>query len=103
MDRQSSTAAPLYVHRAGDPAAAVAATQGALEQTQYRYEGGLVTYLEVVVSENAALAARLSAVNIQVRRMTASVSLVKALGGGWETPITTSLVEYRAPESIEGD
>lgn len=67
-------------------AAAVAATQGVLEQAQYRYQGGLVTYLEVVAAENAALAARLSAVDIQVRRMTTSVSLVKALGGGWETP-----------------
>lgn len=67
-------------------AAAVVATQGALEQAQYRYQGGLVTYLEVVVAENAALAARLSAADIQVRRMSASVSLVKALGGGWETP-----------------
>ncbi|HVW69287.1 MAG TPA: efflux transporter outer membrane subunit [Steroidobacteraceae bacterium] len=63
--------------------AAVAATSGALEQAQYRYKAGIATYLEVVVAENAALAARLSAADIQVRRMTASVQLVKALGGGW--------------------
>ncbi len=69
-------------------AAAVAATQGVLEQAQYRYQGGLVTYLEVVAAENAALAARLSAVDIQVRRMTASVSLVRALGGGWNASAT---------------
>jgi multidrug efflux system outer membrane protein len=42
-----------------------------------------VTYLEVVVAENAALTARLSAADIQLRRMVASVQLVKALGGGW--------------------
>jgi hypothetical protein len=35
------------------------------------------------VAENASLAARLSAADIQVRRMVASVQLVKALGGGW--------------------
>ena len=64
-------------------AAAVAATSGALEQAQYRYKAGIVTYLEVVAAENAALAARLSAADIQVRRMVASVQLVKALGGGW--------------------
>jgi NodT family efflux transporter outer membrane factor (OMF) lipoprotein len=64
-------------------AAAVAATGGALEQAQYRYKAGIVTYLEVVAAENAALAARLSAADIQVRRMVASVQLVKALGGGW--------------------
>jgi NodT family efflux transporter outer membrane factor (OMF) lipoprotein len=64
-------------------AAAVAATSGALEQAEYRYKAGIATYLEIVVAENAALAARLSAADIQVRRMIASVQLIKALGGGW--------------------
>jgi NodT family efflux transporter outer membrane factor (OMF) lipoprotein len=66
--------------------AAVVATAAVLEQAQYRYEGGETTYLEVVTAENAALAARLAAANIQLRRMMASVLLVKALGGGWHTP-----------------
>lgn len=64
-------------------AAAVEATGGALEQAQYRYKAGIATYLEIVAAENASLAARLSAADIQVRRMIASVQLVKALGGGW--------------------
>lgn len=64
-------------------AAAVAATTGALQQAQYRYAGGIATYLEIVVAENAALQARLSAADIQLRRMVASVQLVRALGGGW--------------------
>jgi NodT family efflux transporter outer membrane factor (OMF) lipoprotein len=64
-------------------AAAVAATQGALDQANFRYKGGLVTYLEVVSSENAALTARLAAVDIQTRRMAASILLIKALGGDW--------------------
>jgi outer membrane protein TolC len=63
--------------------AAVVATQGALQQAEYRYKGGAATYLEVVSTENAALAARLSAADIQLRRMNAAVLLVKALGGGW--------------------
>ena len=67
-------------------AAAVEATQGALDQANYRYQGGLVTYLEVVATENAALAAQLAAVDIQVRRITASVLLIKALGGDWNAP-----------------
>ena len=64
-------------------AAAVAAASEALEEAQYRYSGGIATYLEVVVAENAALTARLSAADIQLRRMVASVQLVRALGGGW--------------------
>ena len=67
-------------------AAAVTASQKALEQAVYRYKGGIVTYLEVVTTENAALQAELSAANIQGRRLNASVLLVKALGGGWQSP-----------------
>jgi len=65
-------------------AAAVDATGGALKQTQYQYQGGIVTYLQIVVTENASLAARLSAADIQIRRMNAAVLLIKALGGGWK-------------------
>ncbi len=67
-------------------AAAVTATGKALQQSQYRYKAGLVTYLEVATNENANLAAQLSNVNIEIRRMSASVLLVKALGGGWNQP-----------------
>ncbi len=64
-------------------AAAVTATAKALQQAQYRYKAGLVTYLEVATAENTALQAQISNVTIQLRRMSASVLLVKALGGGW--------------------
>jgi NodT family efflux transporter outer membrane factor (OMF) lipoprotein len=66
-------------------AAAVAATASALKQAQFQYQGGLVTYLQVVVTENAALSAQLSAADIQIRRMSATVLLIKALGGGWQS------------------
>jgi NodT family efflux transporter outer membrane factor (OMF) lipoprotein len=67
-------------------AAAVVATAKALDQAQHLYQAGATTYLQVVVAENAALQAELSASNIQLRRLTASVTLVKALGGGWQAP-----------------
>jgi outer membrane protein TolC len=63
--------------------AAVSAAGKVLQKAQYRYKAGLVTYLEVAAAENAALQAQLSNVTIQLRRMNASVLLVKALGGGW--------------------
>jgi len=67
-------------------AAAVTATQGAADQANLRYKGGIVTYLEVVATQNAALSARLTAVDIDIRRATATVQLVKALGGDWNAP-----------------
>jgi NodT family efflux transporter outer membrane factor (OMF) lipoprotein len=68
-------------------AAAVDATGKALQQSQYRYKAGLVTYLEVAINQNANLQAQLSDVNIQVRRLDASVLLVKALGGSWQRTV----------------
>jgi NodT family efflux transporter outer membrane factor (OMF) lipoprotein len=66
--------------------AAVGSTATALQQAQYRYKAGLVTYLEVSTAENAYLQAQIANVVIQLRRMNASVLLVKALGGGWRRP-----------------
>jgi NodT family efflux transporter outer membrane factor (OMF) lipoprotein len=77
-------------------AAAVAATASALQQAQYRYQGGIVTYLEVVTEENASLSAQLSAADIQLRRLNASVLLVKALGGSWENPMASQTTRTAA-------
>lgn len=63
--------------------AAVAAAQHALDLSNTRYKGGVTNYLEVTTAESAALADERTAVDIATRRMTASVLLIKALGGGW--------------------
>ena len=65
-------------------AAAVLATGIALTQAQDRYRAGIVTYLEVSTAETAALQAQVQATTIQARRMSASILLIKALGGGWD-------------------
>jgi NodT family efflux transporter outer membrane factor (OMF) lipoprotein len=65
--------------------AAVAAAQHSLELSNNRYKGGVVTYLEVITAQNIALADERAAVDILRRRMAASVSLIKALGGGWNS------------------
>lgn len=55
----------------------------ALIQAEYRYRGGIITYLDVVVTQNTALEAELADVDVRTRRQVASVQLVKALGGSW--------------------
>jgi NodT family efflux transporter outer membrane factor (OMF) lipoprotein len=63
-----------------------AATRAAIlawQQELYRYQGGLVTFLQVVVVENIALQAELASVIVRTRRQMASLQLIKALGGGW--------------------
>jgi outer membrane protein TolC len=63
--------------------AAVAAAQRSLELSTNRYKGGVATYLEVITAQSTALADQRTAVEIGGRRMLASVSLIRALGGGW--------------------
>lgn len=48
-----------------------------------RYRSGLADYLAVITAQSIDLSNQLTAAQIQTRRMTASVLLIKALGGGW--------------------
>jgi NodT family efflux transporter outer membrane factor (OMF) lipoprotein len=63
--------------------AATVAAKRALVQANYRYYGGLTTFLDVVVVENTALQSELASVDIRTRRQLASVQLIKALGGSF--------------------
>lgn len=63
--------------------AAVAAARHSVSLSITRYKGGIANYLEVTTAQSAALADEVTAVSILIRRMTSSVQLVKALGGGW--------------------
>jgi NodT family efflux transporter outer membrane factor (OMF) lipoprotein len=74
----------VLAEEAGAQAAAVDATERALTLANNRYRGGVASYLEVVVVQNAALANRRAALSVQSRRFTASVLLIKALGGDWD-------------------
>ena len=65
---------------------AVAAAERSLALAMNRYQAGITTYLEVITAQGAALANERDAVDILTRRMTASVNLIKALGGGWHEP-----------------
>jgi len=63
--------------------AAVAAAEHSLDLSNNRYKGGVVTYLEVITAQNTALTNERAAIDILRRRLTASVQLIQALGGGW--------------------
>jgi outer membrane protein, multidrug efflux system len=63
---------------------AVDAAQRALNIARDRYVGGLVTYLDVVTAEQTLLDNQRLATQILGQRLAVSVSLVKALGGGWD-------------------
>ncbi len=62
---------------------AVKSAQSSLDISTYQYKAGTVAYLSVITAQAALLQNQIQAVNILTRRMTSSVLLIEALGGGW--------------------
>ena len=63
---------------------AVASARRSVDLSTARYKRGITTYLEVLTAQSIALSDERTAADLMTRRMTASVQLVKALGGGWD-------------------
>ena len=60
---------------------AALSTELALNQ----YKGGITTYLQVITAQAIELGDRRTVVDVLTRRMAASVFLIQALGGGWDS------------------
>ena len=58
--------------------------QTALRLELNRYQTGIDPYIDVVTLQTALLADQQTLVNLQIEQMTGAVSLVQALGGGWD-------------------
>jgi len=65
-------------------AEAVKAARESARITNNQYQAGIVDYLSVIVVQATALDNERAALNILGRRLVASVTLIKALGGGWK-------------------
>jgi NodT family efflux transporter outer membrane factor (OMF) lipoprotein len=76
---------------------AVAASQRALDQAVERYRKGAVAYLDVNVVEATTLANARALEAVHRRQLAASVSLFRALGGGWHTSDVASPPPQAAP------
>ena len=63
---------------------AVAGAKTSLNVTTNLYKQGVDDYLQVITTQAILLTDQITAVNIRTQRMTTSVLLVEALGGGWD-------------------
>jgi NodT family efflux transporter outer membrane factor (OMF) lipoprotein len=70
---------------------AVDDAQRALALANARYTGGLVTYLDVITAQETLLSNERLSTQILGQRLTTSVLLVKALGGGWDSASLASV------------
>ncbi|HVY03359.1 MAG TPA: TolC family protein, partial [Caulobacterales bacterium] len=63
--------------------AALAADEDAYAVARQRFEGGLSNYQTVLIAEDAVLAQRLALADLNSRKFTLDIALVRALGGGF--------------------
>jgi multidrug efflux system outer membrane protein len=64
--------------------AAVSDARRALQLANYRYVGGVTSYLDVITAQSALLTNERLATQLLGQEMVTSVYLVKAVGGGWD-------------------
>jgi outer membrane protein TolC len=54
-----------------------------IETSSELFRTGHATYLEIILTQQNALQAKLELVDVKKRQLNATVNLYKALGGGW--------------------
>jgi len=79
---------------------AVDAARRTLNISTSRYNGGLVSYLDVVTAQRDLLANEQQLAVIQGQRLVSSVLLVKALGGGWDASSLAAVQVKPKPKDI---
>jgi NodT family efflux transporter outer membrane factor (OMF) lipoprotein len=85
----------ILEQQAAAQAIAVASARRAVEIALNEYRAGTQAYTAVVVAQTTALSDEESALTIQQSRLLASVSLIEALGGGWDTGQVVSADELQ--------
>ena len=78
---------------------AVEAAARSLQEATVRYRAGVDPYLNVIVAQTTLLNDQQTAVTFRMQEMVASVQLIKALGGGWDSAQIPSPKEIRTQVS----
>jgi len=74
----------LQTHELEFQQAAVQSAREALNLVNNQYKAGTVSFLNVLTAENTALTNERTLLQLRGQQFTASVNLIKALGGGWD-------------------
>jgi NodT family efflux transporter outer membrane factor (OMF) lipoprotein len=75
----------IFAQEVSQYSTAIQSASHFLDLSLTRFRAGVDSYLNVITAQNAVLSNRETQVQTQLRQMTASVALIMALGGGWDT------------------
>jgi NodT family efflux transporter outer membrane factor (OMF) lipoprotein len=92
--------------------AAAAASRRAVQLSVVRYRNGVDSYVNVITAQNSFLGSRQAELQVELRRLVASVTLINNLGGGWSTselkkvasgaqPLSDKDVAEKKPAQVE--
>jgi NodT family efflux transporter outer membrane factor (OMF) lipoprotein len=96
----------IYSQQINRQQAAVGHAQEFLNLEMNRYQTGIDPYIDVVTAQTTLLSDQQTLATIQVEQMTSAVSLIEALGGGWDrsqlpTPAQLTKKPPRSETSIQ--
>jgi multidrug efflux system outer membrane protein len=72
---------------------AIKSSQLATKLADSRYRYGSASYFEVIDAQRSSLATQRSLIRSQGQRAVASIGLIRALGGGWDSPVEKNDVQ----------
>ena len=88
----------VLAEEASIQAKAVDASVKSLNLEIERYKAGTDSYLNVITTQQLELTSTRTAVTLHQERMTASVNLILALGGGWDASALPTDQQLRSPD-----
>ena len=80
----------LLAQQLDEETAALASAQRTLDISNNRYKAGVEQYLDVIVAQASELTHQQNVVQLNGQKLAASVSLINAMGAGWQTSSVTS-------------
>jgi len=75
----------ILAQESGKVQQTIKAADSALTVSTIQYKAGTTNYLTVLTAQVTLLNAQVTAVDLETRRLVASVQLIQAIGGGWST------------------
>jgi NodT family efflux transporter outer membrane factor (OMF) lipoprotein len=74
----------LLANQLDEENSALVSARRTLEISNNRYKAGVEAYLDVITAQTTALTHEQTVIQLSAQRLSASVALIKSLGGGWQ-------------------